>query len=140
VKEIERLKEAQKRNNWRTQNKERVGGVNTNNPVLYKMGEGVLGRLNLGGAGAGLNRGAGGNADVTSSQSNLGGLGFGQGTYRSNIGGVDKSMENFKLGFGQKFGGNLATAGSGLGAGSGIGSLSGGLTGGDAHKQTFGAV
>lgn len=54
VKEIERLKEQQKRNNWRMQNKERIGGVATNNPMLYKMGEGVLGRLNLGGAGAGL--------------------------------------------------------------------------------------
>jgi hypothetical protein len=36
------------------QNKERIGGVATTNPMLYKMGEGVLGRLNLGGAGAGL--------------------------------------------------------------------------------------
>jgi len=48
------------------QNKERVGNMQTNNPVLMKMGEGVLGRLNLGGAGAGLNRPAGGN-DLSSS-------------------------------------------------------------------------
>lgn len=54
VKEIERLKEQQKRNNWRMNNKEKVGGMTTNNPVMYKMGEGMLGRLNLGGAGAGL--------------------------------------------------------------------------------------
>jgi chromosome segregation ATPase len=56
VKEIERLKEQQKRNNWRMQNKERVGGIATNNPLMYKVGEGMLGRLNLGGAGGGLNR------------------------------------------------------------------------------------
>ena len=40
----------------------------------------------------------------------------GIGTYRSNLG-VDKSMDNFKLGFANKFGGQLG-AGSGLGLGS----------------------
>ena len=91
--------------------------MQTNNPVLMKMGEGVLGRLNLGGAGAGLNRPAGGN-DLSSSQNNFDlskGTG-GIGTYRSNLG-VDKSMDNFKLGFANKFGGQLG-AGSGLGLGS----------------------
>lgn len=56
VKEIERLKESQKRNNWKMNNEKKVGGIATNNPVMFKVGEGVLGRLNLGGAGGGLNR------------------------------------------------------------------------------------
>jgi hypothetical protein len=88
-------------------NKERMGNIQSNNPVLMKMGEGVLGRLNLGGAGAGLNRPAGGN-DLSSSQSNFDlskGTG-GIGTYRSSLG-VDKSMDNFKLGFNNKFSGQL---------------------------------
>ena len=34
VKEIERLKEQMKRSNWRMQNKERVGGITTNNPLM----------------------------------------------------------------------------------------------------------
>jgi len=50
VKEVERLKEQQKRNNWRNKNQE------GRNQLMFKVGEGVLGRLNLGGAGAGLNR------------------------------------------------------------------------------------
>lgn len=91
------------------QNKERIGGVATTNPMLYKMGEGVLGRLNLGGAGAGLgNRQPGDN--LTASQSNFGLSKGGEGsmgTYRSNLGGVDKSVDSFKLGFGQKFGSQL---------------------------------
>lgn len=88
----------------------------SNNPALLKVGEGVLGRLNLGGAGAGLgNRPADGG--VSSSQINFslskgeGGIG----TYRSSLG-VDKSMDNFKLGFGSKFGsqlgGGLSTGGA----------------------------
>jgi hypothetical protein len=98
VKEIERLKEQQKRNNWRTQNKERVGGVTTNNPLLYKVGEGMLGRLNLGGAGGGLNRQSGANdLNMSTNNLNLGGKGD-MSTFRSNLG-VDKSMDNFKVGF-----------------------------------------
>lgn len=117
VKEIERLKEQSKRNNWRMANKGNVGGMSSNNPALLKVGEGVLGRLNLGGAGAGLaNRPADGGG-LSASQSNFsiskgeGGIG----TYRSNLG-VDKSMDNFKLGFGNKFGSAL---GAGLGGGGG---------------------
>jgi hypothetical protein len=96
VKEIERLKEQQKRSNWRMSNKERVGGITTNNPLMYKVGEGMLGRLNLGGAGAGLNRTPGN--EVSSSTNNLNLPKGEMGTYRSNLG-VDKSMDNFKLGF-----------------------------------------
>lgn len=48
VKEIERLKEQQKRNNWRMQNKERVGGMTTNNPLAHKVGNELLSRLQLG--------------------------------------------------------------------------------------------
>jgi len=119
VKEIERLKEQSKRNNWRNQNKGQIGNMQTNNPVLMKMGEGVLGRLNLGGAGAGLANRPGDGA-LSSSQNNFslskgeGGIG----TYRSNLG-MDKSMDNFKLGFGNKFGGQLGLGGgavSGAGA------------------------
>ena len=113
VAEIQRLKEQSKQNKWRMANKGRVGGLESNNPALLKMGEGVLGRLNLGGAGAGLgNRPAG---DLSASQSNFDlskGTG-GIGTYRSNIG-VDKSVDNFKMGFGNKFGAQL---GGGLGLG-----------------------
>jgi len=53
VKECERLKEKNKLNNWK-QNKERVGAYG--NPMMAKMNEGLMSRLNLGGAGAGLNR------------------------------------------------------------------------------------
>ena len=67
---------------------------------MFKVGEGVLGRLNLGGAGAGLNRQSA--ADLSQSQNNLnlGNKEGGIGTFRSNMGGVDKSMDNFKMGFG----------------------------------------
>ena len=77
------------------------------------MGENMLGRLNLGGAGAGLNKPMG--ADLSASTQGLQTLKSqegGIGTYRSNLG-VDKSMDNFKLGFGQRFGNAL---GSGLGS------------------------
>lgn len=88
--------------------------METNNPVLMRMGEGVLGRLNLGGAGAGLGNRPGG--DLSSSQNNFdiskGNTGIG--SYRSNLG-VDKSMDNFKMGFGNKFGGQLGAGGLGLG-------------------------
>lgn len=117
VAEIQRLKEQSKQNKWRMANKGRVGGMETNNPVLMKMGEGVLGRLNLGGAGSGLgSRPAG---DLSSSQNNFDlskGTG-GIGSYRSNIG-VDKSVDNFKMGFGSKFGGQLGAGGLGLGGAS----------------------
>jgi|TARA_B110000285_G_C15136311_1_gene627211 hypothetical protein len=96
--------------------------METSNPVLMRMGEGVLGRLNLGGAGAGLgNRPAG---DLSSSQSNFDiskGAG-GIGTYRSNIG-VDKSMDNFKMGFGNKFGSQLGGGGLGLGGSASTGAF-----------------
>ena len=77
-----------------------MGGVTTNNPYLHKVGTDVLNRLNLGGGA----RGAGQANDVGTSQNNLnlgskepGAIGT---TFRSNLGGVDKSMENLKLGFG----------------------------------------
>jgi len=74
--------------------------VTTNNPYLHKVGTDVLNRLNLGG---GARPSAAAN-DVGTSQSGLnlgnkepGAIGA---TFRSNLGGVDKSMENLKLGFG----------------------------------------
>ena len=75
-----------------------MGGITNNNPLLYKVGEGIFNRLNLGGAGTGLNRQTGN--DLSISQNIPKGE---MGTYRSNMG-VDKSMENFKLGFSQQFG------------------------------------
>ena len=45
-------------------NKERVGGLQTNNPLMYKVGENVLGRLNLGGAGSGLGNRIGGAGEL----------------------------------------------------------------------------
>jgi len=125
VKEIERLKEQSKRNNWRMQNKGQVGGMSTNNPALLKVGEGVLGRLNLGGAGAGLGGNRPADGGLSASQSNFsiskgeGGIG----TYRSNLG-VDKSVDNFKLGFGNKFGSQLGQGLGGQGGGA-VGSVGG---------------
>lgn len=106
--------------------------METNNPMLMKMGEGVLGRLNLGGAGAGLGNRPGG--DLSSSQNNFDlskGAG-GIGTYRSSIG-VDKSMDgSFKTGFGQRFGGQLGAGGLGLGASASTGAFGGVNQGGAA--------
>lgn len=123
MKEIERLKEQSKRNNWRMANKGQVGGMSSNNPALLKVGEGVLGRLNLGGAGAGLaNRPADGGVSSSTNFSLSKGEG-GIGTYRSNLG-VDKSMDNFKLGFGNKFASQLgAPIGGGGGAVGGAGAV-----------------
>jgi hypothetical protein len=116
------------------QKEQRVGGITTNNPLLHKMGENVLNRLNLGGAGGAGGVGATarpGVNELSQSQSNFtslkegGGIG---GTYRSNFGGVDKSMENFKLGFGQKYGSQL---------GQGHGSMSN-ASGGGNYTSGFG--
>lgn len=58
------------------------------------------------------------------------------GTYRSNLGGVDKSVDSFKLGFGQKFGSQLGGNQGGLG----LGSLSGGLQAQNNQPSVSGAV
>ena len=104
------MKEQNKRNNWRTTQRQ-VGGMQTDNPVTAGVGTGLLSRFNLGGGGAGL--GGAGAGGLTSSQS-----GINMGTYRSNAGGVgggvDKSMDKFQSAFGAKFGGGL---GLGLGKG-----------------------
>lgn len=95
--------------------------MSTNNPALLKVGEGVLGRLNLGGAGAGLaNRPADGGLSASQSNFSISKGEGGIGTYRSNLG-VDKSMDNFKLGFGNKFASQL---------GGGLGGQGGGAVGG----------
>lgn len=66
-----------------------MGKMETDNKMLYGVGSSVLNRLNLGGAGSGLQ----GNKDnVATSQT------FGHGTNRSSYG-TDKSMDNLKLGF-----------------------------------------
>lgn len=93
------------------QNTKRIGNMETNNPLLYKLGNDVIGRLNLGGGAGATGRGTAN--ELTQSQSNLNlpkadGMGS---TFRSNMG-VDKSMDNFKSGFASKF------AGSGLNFGS----------------------
>ena len=90
--------------------------------MMYKVGEGMLGRLNLGGA-SGKQFG-----DLSTSQN----IPKGEfGAHRSTIG-MDKSMENFKLGFSQQFGNQISGA-SKLG---GLDSLPG------SHRLggTFGAV
>jgi hypothetical protein len=62
MKEHERLKEKSRRDqNWRYNKPQNVGGVSTNNPVLYNVGKEMVNRLNLGGAGSGLGNNAGGN-------------------------------------------------------------------------------
>ena len=67
-----------------------MGKMETDNKMLYGVGSSVLNRLNLGGAGSGLSKP--GDSGVASSQN------FGAGTQRSSLG-VDKSMDNLKLGF-----------------------------------------
>jgi len=74
--------------------------------MMYKVGEGMLGRLNLGGAGQGLNR-QGANPDLSTSTSNIGGE---MPSYRGGMGGIDKSMDNFKMGFGKAFGNQLGVS------------------------------
>jgi len=56
LKEIERLKEQNKRNQWKYQKPMNVGKMETDNKMLYGVGSSVLNRLNLGGAGAGLSK------------------------------------------------------------------------------------
>lgn len=90
LKEIERLKEQNKRNQWKYQKPMAMGKMETDNKMLYGVGSSVLNRLNLGGAGQGLQKAEGGN--VAQSQN------FGSGTNRSNYG-TDKSMDNIKFGF-----------------------------------------
>ena len=79
-----------------------MGKMETDNKLLYGVGSSVLNRLNLGGAGQGLQKPEGGN--VAQSQN------FGSGTNRSNYG-TDKSMDNIKFGFQSKFGGQLGLGG-----------------------------
>ena len=106
--------------------------MSSNNPALLKVGEGVLGRLNLGGAGAGLNnRPADGGLSASQSNFSLSKGEGGIGTYRSNLG-VDKSMDNFKLGFGNKFGSTLGVGGLGMQGGA--------VTGGGAVAQPQSSV
>lgn len=94
LKEIERLKEQNKRNTWKYNKPMNMGKMETDNKMLYGVGSSVLNRLNLGGAGQGLSKPDGG---VSSSQQ------FGHGTNRSSYG-TDKSMDGLKLGFQSKFG------------------------------------
>merc|ERR1712146_863621 len=89
LKEIERLKEQNKRNQWKYNKPQAMGKMETDNKMLYGVGSSVLNRLNLGGAGSGLQGKQDGN--VATSQT------FGQGTNRSSYGGIDKSMDNLKL-------------------------------------------
>merc|ERR1712054_172868 len=91
LKEIERLKEQNKRNQWKYQKPMNVGKMETDNKMLYGVGNSVLNRLNLGGAGQGLSKPEG-QGGVAQSQT------FGHGTNRSTYG-TDKSMDNLKLGF-----------------------------------------
>lgn len=90
LKEIERLKEQNKRNTWKYQKPMNMGKMETDNKMLYGVGSSVLNRLNLGGAGQGLTKPDG--TGVTQSQN------FGHGTNRSSYA-TDKSMDGLKLGF-----------------------------------------
>lgn len=105
LKEVERLKEKDKKTNWRMQQSRKVGNMETNNPMQFKLGEAMASKFNLGGAGQ-TGRGTAG--ELTQSQGQLGGIGS---TFRSNLG-VDKSMDGFKGAFASKY------AGSGLNFGS----------------------
>ena len=119
------MKEQNKRNNWRTTQRQ-VGGIQTDNPVTAGVGTGLLSRFNLGGGGAGL--GGAGAGGLASSQS-----GINMGTYRSNAGGVDKSTDKFASAFSSKFGGGL---------GLGLGKVGGNDTGASTDirsSQNFGS-
>lgn len=115
LKEIERLKEQNKRNTWKYQKPMNVGKMETDNKMLYGVGSSVLNRLNLGGAGQGLQK-PDGQGGVAQSQT------FGHGTNRSQYG-TDKSMDGLKLGFQSKFGANLGL-GQNKPVGAGISHLS----------------
>lgn len=108
----------------------------------------MLGRLNLGGAGGGLNRPSQGGNEVSMSTNNLNLGGKGEmGTFRQNLG-VDKSMENFKVGFSQNFGSQLGLGQSKLGGNQdgissrGVGQSFGAVIqpkiGGDSQVQSLG--
>jgi len=51
LKEVERLKEKDKKSNWRMQNNKRIGGMETNNAMMFKLGENIAGKFNLGSLG-----------------------------------------------------------------------------------------
>lgn len=63
LKEIERLKEQNKRNTWKYNKPMNMGKMETDNKMLYGVGSSVLNRLNLGGAGQGLQKPDGGNVN-----------------------------------------------------------------------------
>jgi hypothetical protein len=85
------------------------------------VGKAMMSRFNLGGGGAGL---GGPGMRTTALGDNLGAsTNFGEGgigsTYRSNLGGADKSTE-FKSAFSSQFGARLGLGGAGAAAKSGI--------------------
>jgi hypothetical protein len=43
------LKEKDKKTNWRMQNNKRIGNMETNNAMQFKLGEAMAGKFNLGG-------------------------------------------------------------------------------------------
>lgn len=58
IKEVERMKEKEKKSNWRMTNNKRTGNME-NNPLMNRLGEGMANRFNLGGLGGGSGAGAG---------------------------------------------------------------------------------
>lgn len=106
---------------------------------MSKFGEGMMGKFKLGGTSA-IGGAKGPANELTASQQNLnfGGAKAGgeMSTYRSNLGGVDKSMDNFKMGFTSQFGGQLGMSKYGQGHAGVSDSLS---NLGHGHS-TFGAV
>merc|ERR1712146_38357 len=108
--------EQNKRNQWKYQKPMNMGKMETDNKMLYGVGSSVLNRLNLGGAGQGLQKPEG-QGNVATSQT------FGHGTNRSTYG-ADKSMDGLKLGFQSKFGANLGLGGNKAGGLGGMSQLS----------------
>jgi len=51
LKEVERLKEKEKKTGWKMRDTKRIGNMETNNNMMFKLGEGLAGKFNLGGAG-----------------------------------------------------------------------------------------
>ena len=95
--------EKEKKNNWRN-NPKRVGNIENNTPFQYGLGASRL-NLGLGGASGSGVAGTGNGKELSQSQNflNLPKTDGIASTFRSNLGGIDKSMDNFKSAFSTKF-------------------------------------
>lgn len=45
------MKEKEKKSGWKMRDTKRIGGLATDNKMMFQLGEGLAGKFNLGGAG-----------------------------------------------------------------------------------------